>query len=109
MIEAYASASIVGRARSTGLLDLRVRDLRAGATDPRRSVDDAPFGGGAGMVLMPEPVFEAVEAVERTDGLPRPLLLLTPGGRRFDQQLAGELARSPSGFSLLCGRYEGVD
>jgi tRNA (guanine37-N1)-methyltransferase len=109
VVEAYCSASLLGRARSHGALDLRVRDLRTGATDPRRSVDDAPFGGGAGMVLMPEPVFAAVEAVEQTDGLPRPLLLLSPGGRRFDHQLAGELARSADGFSLLCGRYEGVD
>jgi tRNA (guanine37-N1)-methyltransferase len=67
-------------------------------------VDDSPFGGGAGMVLMPEPVFRAVEAVQP----PRPLFLLVPGGRRFDQAMALELAAGP-GFSLLCGRYEGVD
>jgi tRNA (guanine37-N1)-methyltransferase len=86
-----------------------VRDLREGAVDARRSVDDAPFGGGAGMVLMPEPLFRCVEAVEGAEGLPRPLLLLGPGGRRFDQRVAGELAGMPGGFSLLCGRYEGVD
>jgi tRNA (guanine37-N1)-methyltransferase len=86
------------------VLDLRVHDLRAGAPDPHRSVDDSPFGGGPGMVLAPEPVFTAVEAVDPV----RPLLLLGPGGRRFDQSWAGELAASP-GFSLLCGRYEGVD
>ena len=61
------------------------------------------------MVLMPEPVFSAVEEVERTQGLPRPLLLLTPGGSQFDQARAVELSASPGGFSLLCGRYEGVD
>jgi tRNA (guanine37-N1)-methyltransferase len=61
------------------------------------------------MVLMPEPVFAAVELVEAAEGLPRPLFLLAPGGRRFDQGVAAELARSPVGFSLLCGRYEGVD
>ena len=108
LVEGYCRASVLGRARETGVLDLRVRDLRAGARDPRRSVDDAPFGGGAGMVLMPEPLFAAVETVEAAEGLSRPLFLLSPGGRRFDHAAARELA-SGSGFSLLCGRYEGVD
>jgi tRNA (guanine37-N1)-methyltransferase len=108
LVDDYCRASILGRARRAGLLDLRVRDLRAGARDPHRSVDDAPFGGGAGMVLMPEPLFRAVEEVEASEGLPRPLFLLSPGGRRFDQECAHELAAS-DGFSLLCGRYEGVD
>lgn len=104
MIEGYAGQSILGRARAAGHLDLRVHDLRSVTTDPHRSVDDAPFGGGAGMVLMPEPIFRTVEAVEP----PRPLLLLGPGGDRFDQSMARELA-ALAGFSLLCGRYEGVD
>jgi len=108
-VDAYCSAALLGRARREGILDLRVRDLRTGALDARRSVDDAPFGGGAGMVLMAEPLFRCVEAVEEAEGLPRPLLLLGPGGRRFDQQVAGELAGLAGGFSLLCGRYEGVD
>ena len=105
----YLSGSLLGRAREQGIVDLRVHDLRSAATDPRRSVDDAPFGGGAGMVLAPGPIFGAVEQADP----PRPLLLLGPGGRRFDQQVARELAScagAPSGgFSLLCGRYEGVD
>lgn len=104
MVEQFASHSLLGRARAGGALDLRVHDLRSAATDPHRSVDDAPFGGGAGMVLMPEPVFAAVEAVDP----PRPLLYLGPAGRRLDQGVARELAGLP-GFSLLCGRYEGVD
>jgi len=108
VVDGYCSASVLGRARQDGALDLRVRDLRAAATDPRRSVDDAPFGGGAGMVLMAEPVFGAVEAVARGEGLARPLLLLGPGGRRFTQAVAAELAAG-GGFSLMCGRYEGVD
>lgn len=108
LVEGYSRASVLGRARTGGLLDLRVRDLRQGADDPRRSVDDSPFGGGAGMVLMPDPVFRVVETVAADEGLPRPLLLLSPGGRRFDQRVARELAATP-GFSLLCGRYEGVD
>jgi tRNA (guanine37-N1)-methyltransferase len=110
VVAGYCGASILGRAVETGVLDVRVHDLREGAEDARRSVDDSPFGGGAGMVLMPEPLFRSVESV--TD-LPRPLYLLTPGGRRFDQSVADELAAlgdGPSGgFSLLCGRYEGVD
>jgi tRNA (guanine37-N1)-methyltransferase len=104
MVDEFASQSLLGRARARRLIDVRVQDLRSAATDPHRSVDDSPFGGGAGMVLMPEPVFAAVEEV----GPPRPLLLLGPGGRRFDQEVARELA-SLDGFSLLCGRYEGVD
>jgi len=108
LVDGYCRGSLLGRARARGVLDLRVRDLRSGATDARRSVDDAPFGGGAGMVLMPEPLFAAVESVETSEGLPRPLFLLSPGGRRFDQKTARELAAG-EGFSLLCGRYEGVD
>jgi tRNA (guanine37-N1)-methyltransferase len=110
IIEDYAGASILGRAQVQGGLDLRVHDLRSAAQDARRSVDDAPFGGGAGMVLAPGPVFGCVDSVASSpDGLPRPLILLTPSGRRFDQSRATELARSTDGFSLLCGRYEGVD
>jgi tRNA (guanine37-N1)-methyltransferase len=104
LVEGWLSASLIGKARQAGLLDLRVHDLRSAAQDPHRSVDDAPFGGGAGMVLAPEPVFGAVEAVDP----PRPLLLLGPGGRRFDQSVARGLLGHGS-FSLLCGRYEGVD
>ncbi len=110
VIEHYADASILGRARVRGHLDLRTHDVRDAALGPHRSVDDAPFGGGAGMVIGPEPVFGAVEEVAGSaDGLPRPLVLLSPSGRRFDQQVAQEYADLPTGFSLLCGRYEGVD
>jgi tRNA (guanine37-N1)-methyltransferase len=104
LVTPWLDASLIGRARQAGRLDLRVHDLRAEATGPHRSVDDAPFGGGAGMVLAPEPIFAAVEAVVP----PRPLLLLGPGGRPFDQAMAAELA-GRDGFSLLCGRYEGAD
>jgi tRNA (guanine37-N1)-methyltransferase len=96
--------SLVGKARDNGLLDVRVHDLREHTTNRHRTVDDTPFGGGAGMVMMPEPLFAAVEAVDP----PRPLLLLSASGARFDQARAGQLARG-DGFSLLCGRYEGVD
>jgi tRNA (guanine37-N1)-methyltransferase len=102
--DAPLRASLLGRARESGVLDVRVHDPREFATDRHRSVDDTPFGGGAGMVMAPEPLFAAFEA----SGAPRPLLLLSAAGRRFDQARARELARLP-GFSLLCGRYEGVD
>ena len=104
MVDAFAGESLLGKARERGLLDVRVHDLRATTTDVHRTVDDAPFGGGAGMVLMPEPIFAAVEAVDP----PRPLYYLSPSGRPFDQAVAIELA-ALDGFSLLCGRYEGVD
>jgi len=103
VVEAYGDASIIGRARRQDLLQLVVHDLREVTEDVHRSVDDSPFGGGAGMVLAPGPVFAAVEHFAP----PRPLLLCSPGGRRFDQAMAEELAQAP--FSLLCGRYEGVD
>jgi len=104
MVEAFADQSLLGRARTRGLLDVRTHDFRDATTDPHRTVDDSPFGGGAGMVLMPEPVFRSVEAADPL----RPLYLLGPGGRRFDQALARDLATT-DGFSLLCGRYEGMD
>jgi tRNA (guanine37-N1)-methyltransferase len=104
LVRPWTQSSLIGKAARSGVLDLRVHDLRAGTSDPHRSVDDSPFGGGPGMILAPGPVFTAVEAVDPI----RPLLLLGPGGRRFDQRWAAELAAGP-GFSLLCGRYEGVD
>jgi tRNA (guanine37-N1)-methyltransferase len=96
--------SLLGRARETGLLDVRLHDPRDDTADKHRSVDDEPFGGGAGMVMTPEPLFAAVERV----GPVRPLFLLSASGRRFDQACARELAAG-DGFSLICGRYEGVD
>ncbi|MFZ4668504.1 MAG: tRNA (guanosine(37)-N1)-methyltransferase TrmD [Microthrixaceae bacterium] len=104
LVTGFAGHSLLGRAVERGTVDLRVHDLRDATTDVHRTVDDSPFGGGAGMVLRPEPVFDTVER-ERP---PRPLLLLGPGGRRFDQAAARELAAG-EGFSLLCGRYEGID
>lgn len=104
MISAFAGDSLLGKAQESGLLDIHTHDPRHHTIDVHRTVDDAPFGGGAGMVLKPEPL---VLAIERSEA-PRPLFLLGPGGRRFDQGFAQELA-ALDGFSLLCGRYEGVD
>jgi tRNA (guanine37-N1)-methyltransferase len=109
LVDAFCAESLLGRCRTNGLLDLRLHDLREHTTDVHRSVDDNPFGGGAGMVIRPEPVFTSIEAAAP----PRPLFLLGPGGEVFDQSVAhrlAALAEGPSGgFSLLCGRYEGID
>ena len=104
LVDNFCSESLLGRARNEKLVDVRSHDLREHTTDVHHSVDDAPFGGGAGMVLRAEPVFESFGK----SGAPRPLLLLSPGGKPFDQAFANKLA-SLEGFSLLCGRYEGVD
>jgi tRNA (guanine37-N1)-methyltransferase len=104
LVDAFCAESLLGKARQTGLLRLHSHDLRDHTDDVHRTVDDAPFGGGAGMVMKAEPIFRAVEAARP----PRPLYVLGPGGRRFDQAMAHDLA-GLAGFSLLCGRYEGID
>jgi tRNA (guanine37-N1)-methyltransferase len=104
LIDDFCKESLLGKCRVNGLVDLRCHDLREHTTNAHRTIDDSPFGGGAGMVIRPEPVFASVEAAQP----PRPLFLLGPGGRRFNQDMARELAQL-DGFSLLCGRYEGVD
>ena len=104
LVDAFCAESLLGKARTSGILDLRLHDPREHTSDVHRTVDDTPFGGGAGMVMKPEPLFAAVEAAAP----PRPLLLLGPGGRRFDQRMADDLAGS-GGFSMICGRYEGID
>jgi len=107
MLEAPLAQSIVGRARARGLVDIRVHDLREHATGRHRVTDEPPFGGGGGMILKPEPLAAAVEAL-RPAGSDARVILLGPGGRRFRQEVARELARRPR-LILLCGRYEGVD
>ena len=99
-------AALLGKARAKGLLEIRVHDLRAHTTDRHRTVDDEPFGGGPGMVMKPEPWFDAVEAIAGWEGARR--VLLTPAGRRFDQQTAEQLSAEPQ-LVLMCGRYEGID
>ncbi len=102
---------VIDRARKTGLIDIRVHDLRSWTKDRHRTVDDRPFGGGEGMVLKAEPIFEAVESIwpDRQPGeRQRKVVLLSAQGRRFDQQVAREFA-GLSELLLICGRYEGVD
>ena len=108
VFEPYVSVGMVGIARQNGALDVRLHDLRDYTTDKHRSVDDRPYGGGPGMVMMPGPIFAAVEAIE-PQAEPRPRrILLSPQGRVFDQAYAAELAREPR-LLLVCGRYEGYD
>jgi tRNA (guanine37-N1)-methyltransferase len=99
-------AGVVGRAIARGLVELHAHDLRAHTHDRHRQVDDVPFGGGPGMVIKPEPVFEAVEALRPHN--PGPVILMEPWGEPFTQRLAAELAAQP-GLIIVCGRYEGVD
>lgn len=104
LVDGALSTSIIGRARTNGHLDLRLHDPRDHATDVHKSVDDSPFGGGAGMVMRPDILAASITAAEP----PRPLIALSASGQRFDQAMAHELAEG-DGFSLLCGRYEGID
>lgn len=109
----YLESSMLLRARQRGLIDVRVHNIRDYTHDKHHMTDDTPYGGGGGMVMKPEPVFEAVESVLRRDSgqpslLPVPVILLTPQGRVFNQRIAEELSRHER-IALLCGRYEGVD
>jgi tRNA (guanine37-N1)-methyltransferase len=97
--------SLLGKAIQAGLVEVHVHDLRAFTDDPHRSVDDAPYGGGPGMVMRPDVWFRAVESLGPERGR---TILLSPAGRRLDQALVRELAREDR-LTLLCGRYEGVD
>jgi tRNA (guanine37-N1)-methyltransferase len=105
IFESPLRESLLGKAVAGGLLDARVHDIRDHTTDRHRQVDDYSFGGGPGMVLKPEPIFAAVEALG--EGAKR-CILLSPSGRRLDQALVRELAAEPW-LVLICGRYEGVD
>jgi tRNA (guanine37-N1)-methyltransferase len=102
--------SLLGKAQDRGLLEVRVHDLRQWTDDVHRTVDDAPYGGGPGMVMKPEPWGRALDAVLEQGGpAPAPLLVVpTPSGRHFTQELAGELAGEPW-LAFACGRYEGID
>ncbi|MHB0923486.1 MAG: tRNA (guanosine(37)-N1)-methyltransferase TrmD [Bellilinea sp.] len=107
VIQPYLEASILQRAIQNNLLEVHIHDIRAWAVDKHHITDDAPFGGGGGMVMKPEPIFSAVEDI--TGSPPGcPVILLTPQGRTYNQKIAQELAVQPR-IALLCGRYEGID
>jgi tRNA (guanine37-N1)-methyltransferase len=103
----YIDASIIKRARINGLIEINLYNIREWAADRHHTTDDTPYGGGGGMVMKPEPVFAAVEAVlgEKSQ---IPLILMTPQGRPFTQNIARELSKLPH-IGLLCGHYEGID
>jgi tRNA (guanine37-N1)-methyltransferase len=104
----YMTQSLLKLAIQNGLVDIRLWNIRDWATGKHKSVDDRPFGGGPGMVLMCEPVFAAVEAVQVDGDAPGELILLTPAGERLTQPVVRDLSRHPR-LILLCGRYEGFD
>lgn len=105
IFESPLRESLLGKAISGELLDVRVHDLRDWTSDPHRKVDDASFGGGPGMVMQAQPVFDAVESLDPDRGR---ILLFSPGGRRLDQAFVRELAAEPH-LTMICGRYEGID
>jgi tRNA (guanine37-N1)-methyltransferase len=106
MFDPVFKQGVVGRAIERGVIQLQAHDLREHTHDRHRQVDDTPFGGGPGMVMKPEPVIEAVEAIRANNR--GPVILLEPWGERLDQKLATELAAEP-GLIVVCGRYEGID
>jgi len=108
VVEAYAAVGVLGKAAASGILDLRAHDLRRWAINRYGQVDDEPYGGGPGMVLMASVVVPAVRDVLSSGGEPGRVVITTPRGRRFDDAVARELA-SVSRLVLVCGRYEGFD
>lgn len=102
------SLSLVGKAISSGIVDLQVHDLRTWTHDRHHTTDDTPYGGGAGMVMKPEPWGEALDALVEADPTPMTIVVPTPAGRPFSQRLAHELAERPR-LVFACGRYEGID
>lgn len=113
---AYLDTSIIKRARERGLIQVNIHNIREYTHDKHHTTDDMPYGGGGGMVMKPEPVFEAIESVLGQEALPTspeaeanvPVILLTPQGRVFNQSIAKELSQHKK-IALLCGRYEGID
>jgi tRNA (guanine37-N1)-methyltransferase len=104
-VSGYATTSVLGRASERGVWELHLHDIRDATADVHCTVDDTPFGGGAGMVLRAEPI---LATIERDPAIARPVVALTPSGRPFSHQVARELSEL-AGFTLLCGRYEGFD
>ena len=108
MCEAVLSASILGRARAKGAISVRCHQIRDYTTDKHNRVDDSPFGGGMGMVMQAQPVYDCWKAVQAMSDLPMHTIYLSPKGRTLTQQRVRELAQLPRLF-LLCGHYEGID
>ena len=103
-MQAYLDASILGKAQQAGLIEVELHNIRDNATDKHRTADDEPYGGGGGMIMKPEPMFAAVETILGAAMKSVPVILLTPQGRVFTQQVARELSSIPR-IALICGRY----
>lgn len=108
MFASFLDGSLLGEARRNGLIEVCLTNIRDHAEGVHRQVDDRPYGGGPGMLLMPGPVVSCVESVQREGAAPGHLVMLTPGGRRLDQAVVEEFSRRER-LVLLCGRYEGFD
>jgi len=108
VLAVYLNESILKRACEKKLLETRLYNIRDFASGPHRSVDDSPYGGGAGMVFKPEPLFSAMDFLME-DGEPRKVVLLSPQGRPFNQAIAEDYSRETRRFVFICGRYEGID
>jgi tRNA (guanine37-N1)-methyltransferase len=108
MVEQALGAGVLGRAIGRGTIEARVRDLRDFTTDRHRVVDDVPYGGGPGMVLKPDPIFRAIDAIERERAAPVAVVLTSPQGTPFTQAVARRFSRVAH-LAIVCGRYEGID
>ena len=108
MFPGYLSRSLLNKAIEKGIVEVHLHDLRSWTDDPHRKVDDRPFGGGPGMILMVDPVVRAVEAIQQMADQPAQVILTTPQGKRLNQRYVEDLAANQR-FLLLCGRYEGFD
>ncbi len=108
IIKTYLSQGVIKKAIEGGLVQIRIHNLRDFTKDRHRTVDDYPYGGGSGMVMKPEPIFEAVDFI-KSDGMPRLVILLTPQGKVFNQKMARELSQEKRGLVFISGRYEAID
>ncbi|HEY44908.1 MAG TPA: tRNA (guanosine(37)-N1)-methyltransferase TrmD [Anaerolineae bacterium] len=108
VMHAYLLSSVIGKARESGIIEVKLHNIRDYTLDRHHTTDDEPYGGGGGMVMKPEPIFAAVESVLGEEIHTTPILLLTPQGKTFHQEVAHELAKHDR-LALICGRYEGVD
>ena len=108
LFSGYIASSLLKHAIQAGIVEVHTWNIRDWSKDKHQRVDDRPYGGGPGMVLMPEPIVDCVEAVQAKDTTPGQLVMMTPAGRRLSQPMVGELAGNTR-LIILCGRYEGFD
>jgi tRNA (guanine37-N1)-methyltransferase len=105
MFEGFLNESIIKRAREKGIVDIKIHDFRLFSKDPHKKVDDYQFGGGKGMILMPEPIYDCVESIKTEDSY---VILMTPQGEKYNQKKANEL-KNHKHLIIICGHYEGFD